>query len=79
MMVFASELCLHKLKRRHTDSLKYQESLDNGIISAICHGHENLSCHHFLWLQGPGRYIRTFHGDWGLLWADDWYLGPESP
>ena len=30
-------------------------------------------------MQGSGRYIRTFHGNWGLLWAYGWYLGPDSP
>lgn len=51
----------------------------NGTIAAIRHDYENFSCHHFLWLQGAGRHIRTVHGNWGLLREDGWYLGSDSP
>ena len=81
MMGYASEYQIGISSHRRPQvltTLQQEKQVVDGHLSCICDAHENVSCHHFLWMQGPGRHIRTLHGYWGFLWSHGWYSCPSS-
>ena len=77
MTAFASKHDRSSVKRI-ANSFQEKEQVDYGAFIVICYDYEDIPCDCFLRMQGPGWYIRTFHGDWGILWTDDRHLGPSS-
>lgn len=76
--VYASESAFSSLISEFAKCRQSQAPMDHGIVTGICYCYEDIPCHHFIWLQSPGRNLRALYGNRRIVREDGWYPGASS-